>query len=240
MRFFCYLNAAPIYMLNLNQSLGRLYSVFAWIYKQRIRFIIYPIVIVFAGLLGFLVVVATFHSDLKRNGTYDATVVFFGGFDESDLPNSETNSRLRQAIEFCSNGMSHHLMIVGGNRKRLSKSGSEVLAQVAIKSGYPEENIRVGATSYDTVSNVREIKQLAAAKGWRKLLLISSPLHVMRISWLFGQDKSLNINFASEDITTYYCRSGLFVSCLHEWIGYISVFILPDYCRNALVIRWRG
>jgi uncharacterized SAM-binding protein YcdF (DUF218 family) len=227
-------------MLNFKQILGRLYSVFAWIYKHRIRFIIYPIVTGFSGLLGFLVLVATFHSDLKLNGTYDAAVVFFGGFDESNSPNSETKSRLKQAIEFCSNGMSRHLMIVGGNRKRLSKSGSELLAQVAIESGYPEENIQVGATSYDTVSNVREIKQLAAAKGWRKLLLISSPLHVMRISWLFGQDKSMKINFASEDITSYFPRSGLFVGCLHEWIGYVSVFVLPDHYRNALVVWWRG
>lgn len=227
-------------MINPGKVPESLHFCLLWIWKQRVRFIIYPIMSVIVGMLGFLLLVAAFHLNLKPNGTYDAAVVFFGGFDQLNQPNTESKKRLSQALYFCSTGMSQHLMIVGGHRKRLTVSGAEVLAQEAIWEGYPKGNIQVGTTSYDTVTNVREVKQLAKEKGWKKLLLISSPLHVMRISWLFENHKNLNVNFASEELTSYCSRSGLLVSCLYEWIGYFSVVILPDHYRNSLVVRWRG
>lgn len=214
----------------------------AWnlVKTHRIRLMVYPAVSVLAVWIGYLALVAGFHSQRTLDGNYDVAVVFFGGFDRRDVPNAESRTRLRLAMDYCSAGFCRDLLIVGGSRRRLDISGAESLAAIALQNGHPKERIAVGKTSYDSVTNLGEVRELAKERGWTRLLLVSSPLHVVRLAWLAGAESQFIFHFQSENLNAYCRRRGLFSRSVHEWLGYLSVLVLPDRQRDGWVARLRG
>jgi len=182
--------------------------------------------------------VAEFHSELVLEGRYDAAVVFFAGF-QGDVPNDESRARLELAMEYCELEFCRDLLIVGGSRKERDFSGAEKLAAFSKLSGQLKGRVFVGKKSYDSVSNLNEVRQFARDRGWKRLLFVSSPLHIVRLAWLSEREDFLVCHFQSEDLIDYCDRRGLFFQSMHEWLGYLSVMLLPDRYRNCWLTWFR-
>jgi uncharacterized SAM-binding protein YcdF (DUF218 family) len=212
-------------------SIGK--TIWGIVLRQKVRLLVYPVIVGIFGILIFLREVALFEprEDLKE--TYDAGVVFFGGFDRKDLPGRDSRKRLNEALALANAGRFETLVIVGGSRKRLECAGSEMLAEEAVRLGFPSDRILVGGESRDSISNLREVEEIALARGWDSLLFVSSPVHVVRLAWLKEREGiALECGYLQGDLSEFCKRKDVLLECFHEWMGYLSVLILPEQIRE--------
>ena len=212
---------------------------FAVMNKGRLAF--YPLTIVVVGILAFIIEVARFDAEKGLDESNDAGVVFFGGFGIDDRPNDESRKRLSEALSFLAAGRFDSLVVVGGKRKRLVRTGAQMLADEASREGLATELIYVADSSYDSLSNLKEVAMLAESQGWKNLLFVSSPLHVVRLAWLKEREGiEAQCGYYGGDLMNYCMRWDISLRCWHEWLGYASVVLVPDRLRNRIVVILRG
>lgn len=73
--------------------------------------------------------------NIPQNATFDAAVVFYGGFDNSGNPDKESVRRLSLAVNLYSKGIINNIIFAGGWRPSKNISGSELIAQRAALLG---------------------------------------------------------------------------------------------------------
>ncbi len=95
--------------------------------------------------------------------------------------NAETARRLNHAIDIYRNGQAKHLIMAGGHRPSLARSGADLMAEYARNAGIPAAAIVTDTDSIDSRSNLASISRLMATNHWPRLLLVSSPHHLDRL-----------------------------------------------------------
>jgi uncharacterized SAM-binding protein YcdF (DUF218 family) len=128
--------------------------------------------------------VRTFRPEL----VYDAVVVLGGMVDDAaSRATGETEftgkaDRVLRGLELVRGGHAQHVLVSAG--VVLPQPGdvpeAERLAAKLEAWGVPPERIVVEATSRNTRENAIESGRIAAARGWRTLLLVTSAAHVPR------------------------------------------------------------
>jgi uncharacterized SAM-binding protein YcdF (DUF218 family) len=78
------------------------------------------------------------------------------------------------------------ILLVGGARPHKGYFGSEEMARQLEAVGLDRRRFRIGRASYDTRTNVLEMKAMAAADGATRLALVSDALHLLRIRAVIG------------------------------------------------------
>jgi uncharacterized SAM-binding protein YcdF (DUF218 family) len=78
------------------------------------------------------------------------------------------------------------VFLVGGARPHRSYFGSEEMARELGAMGLDRRRLRTGRASYDTQTNVTEMKAMAAADSANRLVLVSDAMHLLRIHAVFG------------------------------------------------------
>ena len=94
--------------------------------------------------------------------------------------------RLGKAAELARECPSSLLLLVGGARPHRNYFGSEEMARGLAAMGLGRQRLRTGRESYDTQTNVLEMKAMAAADGAVRLALVSDALHLLRIRAAVG------------------------------------------------------
>jgi len=113
----------------------------------------------------------------------DAVVVFGGGMGESGLAGGGYQERVQRAIELYRAGHASRLLFASGYMSAFPEA--EVMRDLAIDEGVPSDAIVVDTDATNTYDGVVSSHAIAKARGWRRVLLVSSPYHMRRavLTW---------------------------------------------------------
>lgn len=120
-------------------------------------------------------------TDVCVTGAQAAIAVFYS--DDPEL----RQERLAKAAELARQCPSSQLFLVGGARPHRGYFGSEDMARQLEAMGLGRQRLRTGRASFDTLTNVHEMRAMAAAAGADRLALVSDALHLFRIRAVFGE-----------------------------------------------------
>lgn len=183
--------------------------------------------------------VTTFFKE-QNNSKTDSAVVFFGDF----LPKlnglgSETIQRLEHVSELYKNGATGNIICAGGNglRKKYGVYGSRMMRNYLIKTGVSDENIFYDTISYDSYSNWEEARKIIQRHNWGKVGLVSSALHLYRLSNII-RDDSLVLSYSPYQNRCMNSLRDFFTMrewIHHEWVAVIALKIIPEPLYRFLV-----
>lgn len=108
-------------------------------------------------------------------------VVFFGG------ENSHTGSRVRTAAEALKACPELRAMLVGGARPERGFFGSEEMMRQLVEAGNVETRLVSERRSFDSPGNIEAMFSLADLWQPAELVLVSDPLHVLRLAHIAGE-----------------------------------------------------
>lgn len=164
------------------------------------KFFPYILILVILYLLVFLFLESHAAQNFSVDKNYsaqdiDALVVFFGDFDENGNISEESIRRLTFAVDLYKKGAGRNIIFVGGWRPLKNLYGSAMMAKRAAEMGVKPSDIFYDLTSRDTINNWLEAEKIIKKQNFKKVVLVSSAFHLMRI------EKMIDIG---DDITAFY------------------------------------
>jgi uncharacterized SAM-binding protein YcdF (DUF218 family) len=132
-------------------------------------------------------------STFREDVVYDAVVVLGGMVDDAaSRASGETElrgevDRLLRGFELVRAGRARHVVVAAGlvaPQPGDVPEGARLAAKLAAW-GIPEDRIVAETASRNTRENALEVSRLAAARGWRTLLVVTSAAHLPRAQGCF-------------------------------------------------------
>lgn len=113
----------------------------------------------------------------------DAIVVFAGGVGESGQAGGGYQERVRQAVDLYRSGLAPTIVYSSGFVFAFQEP--EVMKTLSISSGVPASAILLETRAANTHENVVFSSDIARARGWHRVLLVSSPYNMRRalLTW---------------------------------------------------------
>ena len=171
---------------------------------------------------------------------FDSGVLFFADFDPNGGLGPRSRRRTNHAARLYASGSIRHLIIVGGHRQRPQRFGATLMAAQLHTQGVPDSAMDIDRQSFDTVGNWRVAITLLQARHAPRALLISDPLHLLRIRTI--ATRSLPITLApTRSITTIVRQQPLqtWLRVHREWVAWLAMAILPQDLHQSLLRSWR-
>jgi uncharacterized SAM-binding protein YcdF (DUF218 family)/glycosyltransferase involved in cell wall biosynthesis len=113
----------------------------------------------------------------------DAIVVFAGGVGESGEAGGGYQERVKQAVDLYRAGYAPRMIFSSGFVFAFQEA--EVMRGLAVANGVPAEAIVLETQARNTKENVTLSHSLLAQRGWRRILLVSSPFHMRRATMVW-------------------------------------------------------
>jgi uncharacterized SAM-binding protein YcdF (DUF218 family)/glycosyltransferase involved in cell wall biosynthesis len=133
----------------------------------------------------------------------DAIVVFGGGAGESGVPGQGYEERVTHAVDLFKKGYAKHIIFSSGYTNVMKEP--DVMKVLAISLGVPADAIIVETESANTYKNVLNTKKILKEKGWNKILLVSSPYHMRRVSLVFKNiAKDIDAIYTPTPVSQFY------------------------------------
>lgn len=111
----------------------------------------------------------------------DAIVVFAGGVGESGQAGRGYEERVVHAAHLYQAGYARHLVFSSGFMYTLKEP--LLMHALAVSLGIPDDAITLETQAHSTYANVNNVNKILAERGWRQVLLVSSPYHMRRALW---------------------------------------------------------
>jgi len=111
----------------------------------------------------------------------DAIVVFASGVGESGKAGGGYQERVKEAIDLYHMGSASHLIFSSGYLFAFQEA--EVMKAVAVANGVPSSAIILETKAANTYENAKFVSEIIVQRGWRSVLLVSSPYHMRRAVW---------------------------------------------------------
>jgi vancomycin permeability regulator SanA len=183
--------------------------------------------------------VQDFLSEQPKNIKADAGVIFFGDYIENHTAlGPDSKNRAHTAIQLFREGKINKIICVGGYNIQTWKGKPHLMRQFLEENNIPDSCIINDSLSYNTITNWREALKIIDREKFKQVVVISSPLHVYRISCMVNSKK---LNFASYTYSLHNIKEywQLFLDVHHEWMSHFLSFALKDDVRNNLVYSFR-
>lgn len=148
--------------------------------KVVVNILIFYALIFYTPLIWFFAKPLKISQDLKR---VDAIVVFAGGVGESGKAGQGYQERVKYAIDLYNQGLAKHLVFSSGYTYIFHEP--EIMKALAISLGVPKEAIILEDKPKNTYENVINIDKILNTRSWDKIILVSSPYHMLRASLVF-------------------------------------------------------
>jgi len=162
----------------------------------------------------------------------DAIVVFAAGVGESGVPGQGYEERVLHAVDLYQRGFAERVIFSSGALYAFKET--DMIKTLALSLGLPERAILLEEEASSTYENVKFTKNILDSRGWKKILLVSSPYH-MRRALLVWDKQSPDVEVTSTPIShsLFYDRSeGVrprhIKGILHEYAGIVYYWI-KDY-----------
>lgn len=147
-------------------------------------------------------------------------VVLSGGIRSTGDLNATTRARVRYAVALLAAGHGETLVVSGGPRRRGRPSAALAMRALAESLGVAPERILVEGRSSCTAENAREVAALLRARGERRVLLVTSTLHMRRAKLCF---ESQGLDVAPAPVRHAPgeppVRASIVAQALHEYLG---------------------
>jgi uncharacterized SAM-binding protein YcdF (DUF218 family) len=167
----------------------------------------------------------------------DAVVVFAGGVGESGRPGQGYQERVQQAVSLYKQGLASHIIFSSGYTYIFHEP--LVMKALAVSLGVNENAIILEDKAKNTYENVVNVDKILEKKGWRKIILVSSPYHMRRVFLVIRKNApDLKVLYAPLMQSLFYrhgvnaegkmvLRQANFVQLkgiVHEYIGILSYY----------------
>ncbi|MEK6715232.1 MAG: ElyC/SanA/YdcF family protein [Candidatus Omnitrophota bacterium] len=110
----------------------------------------------------------------------DAIVVLAGGAGESGVPGQGYEERVQEAVDLYKNGYAKYIIFSSGDTYRLKET--LLMKNLAISYGISEEAVILEDRAKNTYENIKFSKDILEKNNWNKIILVSSPYHMLRVS----------------------------------------------------------
>jgi len=108
----------------------------------------------------------------------DAIVIFAGGVGETGRAGGGALERLKQGVDLYKAGYAPRLIVSSGYVYTLHEA--EMMRATAIDQGVPADAIVLEQEAVNTYDNVRNVDAILREHHWTRILLVSSPYHMLR------------------------------------------------------------
>jgi len=196
------------------------------------------------GLLFYTPLVWHLSAPLKKVSSLknaDAIVVFAGGAGEGGIIRQGYAERVGHAVNLYQRGLASSLLFSSGSRGTYRETF--LMKSLALSLGVPGEHIFVEDQSASTYENVTNSVEIARARGWSNLILVSSPYHMLRSALVFKKEASdLNVQFSPMEKSQFYQRKSVDERGKRKWrqIEWVQVKALFHEYAAIAYYRWRG
>jgi uncharacterized SAM-binding protein YcdF (DUF218 family)/glycosyltransferase involved in cell wall biosynthesis len=156
----------------------------------------------------------------------DAIVVLGGGVGESGNSTQGYDERVRKAVDLYRAGLAGTIIFSSGYIS--SYREPELMKTLALSLGVPEKAIILETRAASTRENGVNVSAILKEKGWRSILLVTSPYHMRRATAVFDKTApGLDVARAPVTDSLYYAkrRAGMTLSqlngILHEYLAIV-------------------
>lgn len=168
----------------------------------------------------------------------DAAIVFFGDYTDDKKLGPDSKNRANTAFGLFQQKKIKDIVCVGGYYYRQWHGKPHEMKNYLINLGVPENCIVFDSLSYNTITNWKEALKIIKHKQYNKIVAISAPLHIYRISCRIDAE---NIYYASYtyDLNSWNDYWVFYKDVHHEWVSRFLDLTLKDKVRNRLVYVFR-
>ncbi len=107
-------------------------------------------------------------------------ILILGRSLEGDRPTPVFLARLRHGFELYREGLAPRLIVAGGLTGRATRTEAQAGRDVLLELGAPADQVLCEDESCHTLDNLKNVRAALAERGWRRLLVVSDPLHLAR------------------------------------------------------------
>ena len=159
------------------------------------------LIVFYTPLIWFLAEPLTLYEVPKKS---DAIVVFAGGVGESGKAGQGYEERVQYAVELYKEGYVKNMIFSSGYVYTFKEP--IVMRALALSLGIPESAIILEDKARNTEENVKFTSEIVRLKGWKSILLVSSPYNMRRAALVFNKvDKDMRVTYVP-------VKNGLFYS----------------------------
>lgn len=152
----------------------------------RVAIVVLTLVFLFGCYIGWDIYVFG-----KQNTITEADVALvFGASLSRDEPSPVFAERINHGIWLYKEGYVAKILISGGN-EHFGNIEAEVAKKYAKEKGIPENDILIETASKNTEENIVYSKNIILENGFKKIIMVSDPLHMKRIMKI-AEDNDLN------------------------------------------------
>ncbi|MDD5449058.1 MAG: ElyC/SanA/YdcF family protein [Candidatus Omnitrophica bacterium] len=168
----------------------------------------------------------------------DAIVVFAGGVGESGQAAQGYEERVEAAVDLYAKGYASHIIFSSGYTYVFKEP--LVMKALAVELNVPENAIILEDKAKNTYENVKFTEAILRSNGWKKILLVSSPYHMKRVSLVMNKAApGLKVIYTPVPKSRFYSHElevdgkkvwqrvnlGQIKGIIHECLGIIYYFI---------------
>ncbi len=137
----------------------------------------------------------------------DAVVVFAGGVGESGQAGEGYEERVKQAVQLYQQGYAPEILLISGFTRIFREA--DVMALLTESLGVPDAAIRKETRVGSTKDYVLQVKETARQRGWKRILLVTSPYHGRRADLTFRRNApGLQVVHTPAHESGYYAPHG--------------------------------
>jgi len=157
--------------------------------------------------------------------TFDCGIVFFHSITKSGDLSDESVKRCLKALQLYDESKLSNIICTGGLKINFPKTGSRMMKEYMIAGGVSAQNIFADTVSHSSLTNWRESLKIIREKGFKKIIIISSPSHILRLKYIC-REPGLYIEYI-----TFTPDSGIFnifIDSNIEFGKWIFLLVLPE------------
>jgi len=146
------------------------WGLFGWAWRLSLLLVLWV-----AGVAGYIVWIG------ERDQAAPADVIIVLGAAAYDArPSPVFEERIRHGIDLYQRGLAKHVIFTGGFGKGARFSESQVARRYALRHGVPARAILIETASRTTWQNLQQAAALMKARGFKRAIIVSDPLHMAR------------------------------------------------------------
>ena len=167
-------------------------------------------------------------------------VVIGGGAGESGIPGQGYEERAKYAIDLYQKGYAKKIIFSSGYTHLFKEP--DVMKALSVSLGVRDKDIMLDTNSASTYQSVIEAHRIIKMNGWNKVLLISSPYHMLRTSLVFkGNAPNVKVIYTPIPSSKFYNYNSSIKKI--QWIKKLTLDQIRGFLHEYLGIIyywWKG
>lgn len=135
----------------------------------------------------------------------DVIVALGGGVGETGKVSQGYQERVGAAVKLYKEGYANQILYSSGYKYIIREA--DVMKTLSISLGVASNNIVLDEVSADTYGMVLRLKELAQASRWSRIIVVSSPYHMLRLKFLCDKHlKGMRVFYVPVEDSEFYAR----------------------------------